>query len=112
MRTQNQGGGSPSHRPDGCTPASFLTAPGTDTLSEPGEATGTTDGGCKRWLWADASMNGGQTVPIGRLTQPQRAARAWLEGFTMKVRTRVTWCIEVNVAACLFGIAAIIKALM
>jgi hypothetical protein len=30
----------------------------------------------------------------------------------MKVRTRITLCIKVNVAACLFGIAAIIKALM
>ena len=55
-------------------------------------------------------MNGGQTVPMGRFTQPQRAARAWSEGSTM--RTRITLCIKVNVAACLFGIAAIIKALM
>jgi hypothetical protein len=57
-------------------------------------------------------MNGGQTVPMGRLTQPLWAAPAWPEGYTMKVRTRVTWYIKVNVAACLFGIAAIVKALM
>jgi hypothetical protein len=48
----------------------------------------------------------------GRYPQPLWAAPAWPEGFTMSVRTRVTLCIKVNVAACLFGIAAIIKALM
>jgi len=47
---------------------------------------------------------------MGRSSQPLRAARAWSEGSTMRTQIRLT--ISVNVAACLFGIAAIIKALM
>jgi hypothetical protein len=47
---------------------------------------------------------------MGRLTQPFWAAPAWPEGFIMK--PRITVEIRVNVALCLFGIAAIIKTLM
>jgi hypothetical protein len=56
-------------------------------------------------------MNGGR-YPFDRtfdITLTGYAA-VWPEGSTM--RTRYTVDVRINVAACLFGIAAIIKALM
>jgi hypothetical protein len=65
----------------------------------------------ERQWWADAPMNGGY-CPFDRtfdITLTGYAA-VWPEGFSMK--PRITVAIRVNIAACLFGIAAIIHALM
>jgi hypothetical protein len=64
----------------------------------------------ERQWWADAPMNDGSFSFDGALTQPSRVAPAWPEGFAM--RPRITLEIRINVAACLFGIAAIIKVLI
>jgi hypothetical protein len=65
----------------------------------------------ERQWWADAPVNGGHYPFDGTLdaTLTGRAA-VWPEGSPM--RTRYTVEVRINVAACLFGIAAIIKALM
>jgi hypothetical protein len=48
---------------------------------------------------------------MGRETQPLRIAPAWSEGFLMR-KPQIIIEVRVNVALCLFGVAAIIKALM
>src|SRR6266850_6238596 len=61
------------------------------------------EGNTARQCFPSGDLNG-TTQKNSRLLKTPSATL-----YTMQVRTRVTWCIKVNVAACLFGIAAIIK---
>ena len=43
------------------------------------------------------------------MTQPERVALAWPEGFKMNLRVSIT--LKIDLAACLYGLAAIIALL-
>jgi hypothetical protein len=66
----------------------------------------------ERQWWANAPVNDGcYSLILGANRNPYGLRRRDPRALTMP-RPRITVTINVNVAACLFGIAAIIKALM
>jgi hypothetical protein len=67
-------------------------------------------GGLERQWWADAPMNGGKTVPMGRERNPHGLRRRDPRASAMKPQIKLS--INVNVANCLWAIAAIINVLM
>jgi len=64
----------------------------------------------ERQEWADRPASDGLFATPGRLTQPFGSRRR--DPGASEMRPRVTVEIRINVALCLFGIAAIIKTLM
>lgn len=76
----------------------------------PGGDMGPSEAVLERQWWADAPMNDGLFVRWDVKRNPHGLRRRDPRASAMK--PRVTLSINVNVALCLFGIAAIIKALM
>lgn len=75
------------------------------------ESDGAIRSGCKRGRWADALVNGGNTVRQACITKPFGLVRTGSRAIPMWKKTTIRVTITVNVASCLFGVAAILKVL-